>query len=230
VVLRNDLVLLFPAAEVRVDVAEFERCGAEALSDGTPHAATAALELHRGPLLPEDLYEPWTEQAREALRRRYLDLLRLAGRWEELVREEPADEQAHLTLAQGYADRGDVRAARRQLERLDQVLRHELGSRPSREARALHDRLLQRTPAVPVQGGRLFGRRGVGDLLRSRLEQAEAGRGSTLVLAGPPGVGKSSVAGTRRGTGAAPRLADRLRDRHRGGGVVALRARAGGAR
>ncbi|HEY6933738.1 MAG TPA: AAA family ATPase, partial [Marmoricola sp.] len=192
VVLRNDVVLLFPEAEVWVDAAEFERRGAEALSDGASHAATV-LELHRGPLLPEDLYEPWAEQAREAVRRRYLDLLRRAGRWEDLVREEPADEQAHLALAQGYADRGDVRAALRQLERLDQVLRHELGSGPSREARALHDRLLQRTPTVPAQDGRLFGRRGVGDLLRSRLEQTEAGRGGTLVLAGPPGVGKSSV-------------------------------------
>ena len=44
--------------------------------------------------------------------------------------EDPADEQAHLALVRASAGRGDVRGALRQLERLDQALRRELGTAP----------------------------------------------------------------------------------------------------
>ena len=194
-VLRNEVVAL--AGDVWVDVDEFRRLGQRALADGTADLATAALDLHTGPLLPDDLYEPWAEEARESVRALHLDLLRLAGRWEEVLVEEPADEQAHLALARASADRGDVRAALRQLERLDQALRLELGTTPSPEAEELRVRLEARVPAhrsaSPPQGGRLFGRRPVGDLVRERLDRAEAGHGSTLLFTGPPGVGKTAV-------------------------------------
>ena len=55
------------------------------------------------------------------------DLLRLAGRWSDVVDLDPADEPAHVALMRQYADAGDRHAAIRQYERLDRVLRRELG-------------------------------------------------------------------------------------------------------
>ena len=205
VVLRNETVALTTRQAAQVDVDELRRLGRAALEDGTASAAATALDVHTGPLLPDDLYEPWADAARESVRALHLDLLRLAGRWQDLLREDPVDEAAHLALVRAAAERGDVRGALRQFERLDQALRHELGTTPSPEAEALRARLEQRAPSVgPVLGAaggpaaasrptRLFGRRDVGDQVRERLERAEAGKGSTLLFTGPPGVGKSAV-------------------------------------
>ena len=82
--------------------------------------------------------------ARDALVVLHRDLLRLAGRWADLVREDPTDEEAHLALAREYAGRGDVRAALRQLERMEQALRRELGTVPSHEAHRLRAELASR--------------------------------------------------------------------------------------
>ncbi len=87
-VLRQDMVTLLGDADVTVDAVEFRRAGEAAVSQGSPTAALAALQLYRGPLLPDDLYEPWAQEWREALRVLQLDLLRLAGRWDDLLREE----------------------------------------------------------------------------------------------------------------------------------------------
>ena len=89
VVLAGGVVTLLPNAQVTVDVAEFDRAAQAARADGGPDAAAAASERYTGTLLPDDLYEPWTEEPRERLRLRRLDLLRTAGRWEELVAEDP---------------------------------------------------------------------------------------------------------------------------------------------
>ncbi len=193
VVLRNETVALLPGVQVEVDVPAFLHGGAAALVDGTSAAAQEALTSYGGPLLPDDVYEPWTEQPREAVRVLHLDLLRQAHRWRELLDEEPADEQAHLALISESAERGDLRGARRQLERMDQALRHELGAMPSAEAQAWRARLDRSEPAPASSGTRLFGRRQVGDRVRAALERAEAGHGTTFVFTGPAGVGKSAV-------------------------------------
>src|SRR6476660_7170168 len=95
------------------------------------------------------------------------------------------------------ADRGDIRGALRQFERMDQALRRELGIVPSVEAQQLRARLETglsgSTSATQPPGRRLFGRRDVGNLVRERLDQAAGGRGGTLLFTGPPGVGKSAV-------------------------------------
>ena len=196
---RNDMIELFPGDEVRVDAVEFRRAAEVALAQGREAQVTTALDLYTGQLLPDDLYESWAEEQRESLRQLHLDLLRLSGRWEEVVHEDPLDEQAHVALAQSLADRGDARGALRQLERLDQALRRELGTAPGARAEQLRAQLLQ-TMGTPVPSGgagrterRLIGRRGIGDELRARLADAEKGRGSTLLVTGPPGVGKSAV-------------------------------------
>jgi DNA-binding SARP family transcriptional activator/tetratricopeptide (TPR) repeat protein len=205
VVLRHELVSLFPGRDdVEVDVREFSRAAAHALQTGDQTLAADALGWYAGPLLPDDPYEPWTEEPRGSARRQYLDLLRLLGRWDDVLAEEPTDEEAHLALARARAAAGDPRGALLQLERLEQALRGELGASPGADAVRLRGEL-ERSTAVARPGSspgmsaddapavRLFGRRDVGDRIRAVLDDAGAGRGVTVLVAGPAGVGKSAL-------------------------------------
>ncbi len=202
-VLRNDVVTLLPGADVTVDALVYRAEAEAALAEGSGERGVRALDMYGGPLLPEDVYEPWVEERREPLAALRCELLRLTGRWEDLLREDPTDEQAHLALARAAADRGDPRTALRQLERLDQALRRELGTAPSAEAEAVRLSLLEEVgrpgaspavaPSASPTGNRLVARRDIGDLIRERLSQGDAGHGSALFVTGPPGVGKSAV-------------------------------------
>src|SRR3954451_14228994 len=178
-VLRNDLVALLPDTDVLVDAVQFRSAGEAALASGSADRAVEALGQDAGPLLPEDLYEPWSEEPREALRQLRLDLLRLAGRWEAVLEEDAADEQAHLAIARGHVDRGDHRAALRQLERLDQALRRELGTVPSAGVEELRNEVLAalsaagRPQPTARRSTRLVGRRDAGDQVRACLDRAD---------------------------------------------------------
>jgi DNA-binding SARP family transcriptional activator/tetratricopeptide (TPR) repeat protein len=203
VVLRHDVVALAPDQDVRTDVQELTAAGRAALVSGAASDAEAALAAYGGPLLPDDLYEPWAEETRAAVESLRLQLLRQAGRWQQVLELEPADEEAHLALVREQLGRRDVRGALRQFERLEQAMRRELGTTPSAEAqqmRARVERELARTPEpgsgpgpAPVAGVRLVGRRDVGDTVRGALDAADAGRGSTLLLEGAAGVGKTAL-------------------------------------
>ena len=120
VVLSGDNVFLLPDAEVVVDVERFER--------GV--AGETAIELYRGDLLPDDLYEGWAEAERERLRMRYLGLLRSTGRWADLAAAEPLDEEAHLRLVQQYVDGGDRGQALRHLDTMAQLWQRRARGRP----------------------------------------------------------------------------------------------------
>jgi len=64
VVLRDDVVYLFPGAEVTVDAVRFEQLARVAVREGDPVAARAALAWYRGELLPGDRYEEWAADRR----------------------------------------------------------------------------------------------------------------------------------------------------------------------
>ena len=194
IVLRNETVALLPAAEVVVDVDVFERVAEEALANGTPSAAAAAAARYGGTLLPEDLYETWAENRREHLRLRYRELLRLAGRWQDLLVEDPADEDAHVALMTQHVEAGDHRAALRQFERMDAALRRELGVGPDQRALAVRDRILAAIPEYHVESGQasLVGRSGELEQFERLLADAGRGGGRTVLVSGPPGVGKSA--------------------------------------
>jgi predicted ATPase/DNA-binding SARP family transcriptional activator len=208
VVLAGDTVALLPTAEVSVDVERFERAAdaaARAVAEGSDplRPALEAVDRYRGDLLPEDLYEPWTEEHRERLRLRYLELLRLTERWEELVTADPTNEEAHLRLVHRLATQGDRRGALRHYEHMERVLREELGIAPGETALALREAVLALpeehvdaaitssgtvTP-LPVPTSRIIGReQDVADALRT-LHQARV-----VTLLGPGGVGKTTLA------------------------------------
>ena len=97
VVLRGGVVELAPAAEVTTDVERFER------GDDSAYG---------GELLPDERYEQWTLGTRARLRERQLALLRSEGRWDDVLREDPADEEAHRALMRQHVASGDRPAAR----------------------------------------------------------------------------------------------------------------------
>ena len=98
---------LWPSAEVIVDVERFESLAMDVRTMSGDVAVAEALEVYRGDLLPDDLYEPWTDVARQRLRERHRELLRVAERWDALLAIDATDETAHLALAQLAVDAGD---------------------------------------------------------------------------------------------------------------------------
>ena len=155
IVLRDDLVWLFPGANVTVDALCFEQLSRAAVTDDDPLAARAALDWYHGELLPGDRYEDWAADRRELLHLRQLDLLRVAGQWRELAELDPTHETAHIELMRRQLEAGDRCAALRQYEHLERVLERELGVGPSEHAQ----RTLREATTARHSGGATPGRR-----------------------------------------------------------------------
>ncbi|HET6866563.1 MAG TPA: AAA family ATPase [Solirubrobacteraceae bacterium] len=179
IVIRNGVVELAPAAEVITDVERFER---------------GDVDAYRGDLLPDEAYAEWTLSARAALRERRLAVLRSQGSWAQVLREDPADEEAHRALMRERAASGDRPGAARQFRLLREELSR-LGVEPSEETLALH-RELTRGPAVhatrllhaPVEG-----RDRELILALGELERAAAFDGRALLITGSVGIGKTRL-------------------------------------
>jgi DNA-binding SARP family transcriptional activator len=193
VVLRGDNVALCPDSDTTVDVELFEDLARRALVNEDVAAARQALSMYGGELLPHDRYEAWAQERREQLRMRYLDLLRLDGRWEAVVELDPSDELAHLALMQRYAANGDRHAALRQFERMARTLQRELGVSPGHEATTLRDRLIGEGDVVARRHDPLLGRDRELFIAERALGDSAAGRSRTLIVTGLPGIGKSSL-------------------------------------
>ena len=106
VVLKGEVVALFPDAVLEVDAVSFEAAADAALAEPVSPEECAVALNSAGELLPDDLAEPWLEEPREGLRLRIARLLRGAGRWEDLLALDPADEEAHLELLRQAVARG----------------------------------------------------------------------------------------------------------------------------
>ena len=195
VVLRGESVALLPDADVVIDVDVFESLADVAATSGTSSDAAAAVDAYGGTLLPGDLYEPWTESRRERLRLRYVDVLRRAERWDRLLAEDPADEEATLALVSRHVAAGDNRAALRQFERLDAALRRELGVTASPRVLAARDQVFAEVSAQQPRAREqlLVGRGPQQKVLADLLAEAGVGNGRTVLVSGPAGVGKSAL-------------------------------------
>jgi predicted ATPase/DNA-binding SARP family transcriptional activator/DNA-binding CsgD family transcriptional regulator len=162
--LQGELLALCPEGPLWVDVDAFEEAARTARRSREPAACRAAVELYAGELLPEDRYEPWAEERREALRETYLALLvelaRLHEEREEYAPaietlrlalvEDPARERAHAGLMRLYALSGRRQEAILQYGRLRQALSEELGAEPGAESRRLYEEILaDRYPSPP---------------------------------------------------------------------------------
>jgi tetratricopeptide (TPR) repeat protein len=108
-----------------------------------------------------------------------------------LCRLDPLDEAAHRRLLDRLTRAGDKAGAVLAARTFTDLLRAELGVRPSPATRAAHARLATGAPAAPRP--RLFGR---GDQMRRLValwNAAAAGAGQVVVLTGEAGIGKTSL-------------------------------------
>jgi DNA-binding SARP family transcriptional activator/tetratricopeptide (TPR) repeat protein len=179
IVVRGGVVALAPDAEVITDVERFER------GDDTAYG---------GDLLPDDAYEQWTQGPRARLRERRLAVLRSRGLWEEVLREDPADEDAHRAIMRLWLETGDRPSAARQFRLLRDELSR-LGAEPSEETLAL-ERELMRGPAIhaPRPGqGPLQGRERELASALGALQLAATGDGGALLITGSAGIGKTRM-------------------------------------
>ena len=147
VVLRQEQVSLWPDAEVVVDAERFQTDGESALRSADADSCAAVAGGYGGELLPDQRYEDWAEERRADLRALYLQLLRRAGLWEQVVAEESTDEPAHRALMRMYADAGNRSAGLEQYHRLREALAR-LGLQPSGETEALYRDIAQAPPAA----------------------------------------------------------------------------------
>ena len=197
-VLAGDAVSLFPTADVVVDV-DLVDSALTAAREGDLSRVADAIELYRGDLLPDDLYEPWTEEARERLRLGHVELLHLVGRWEQAVAVDPLDEVAHLQLVQEHVAQGDRRSALRRLDVMEKLWEEELGEGLGDTALALREQAqglaVALAPAerpvrapVPTPATRTIGRERDIERVTELLAVSR-----TVTLLGPGGVGKTRL-------------------------------------
>ena len=96
--------------EISVDVEQFEAAAARAKGSQDPQAYQDALDRYTGDLLPEDLYEEWTIQRREALRQIYLNLLLDLAHLHEAGQDYPAAIKVLLRLLASDRSREEAHA------------------------------------------------------------------------------------------------------------------------
>jgi DNA-binding SARP family transcriptional activator/tetratricopeptide (TPR) repeat protein len=204
IMLRNETAVLFAHSAVEIDAVVFETSARAALAAGDTAGARRALACYSGELLPQDPYEDWVAARREQLHQLHLELLRLDERWQEVADLDAGDERAHLELMRRHLVAGDRHAALRQFERLDRVLRRELGVAPSSPAVALRDRALAdvvgnvSAAVVPT----LIGRAAEIAAVERALDDAAGGRSQTILVSGSPGIGKTALLAEARAAAA----------------------------
>nr|WP_281371437.1 AAA family ATPase [Petropleomorpha daqingensis] len=190
--------------ESRADaIAERLRMGHGA---GAFAAASAALALVRGPLLPEE-DRPWAVGPRSGAATTVARVRRLAAESALLVGEaEPARELAAALLDDDPYDEAAVRLAMRAevaagrpaaaltaFEQLRSRLADDLGTDPAASTRDLHLAVLRGEVGPPVAGPPLVGRAEQLRRLDAALATAERGSATALVVEAAAGMGKSAL-------------------------------------
>ncbi|HEY4864587.1 MAG TPA: BTAD domain-containing putative transcriptional regulator [Candidatus Dormibacteraeota bacterium] len=143
----GEMLMLWPTGELRVDAEIAEAESRKALA--TASGLEAAADLFTGDLLPADRYAGWTEPHRERLRRRRLQVLRAAARWEQVLDLEGTDEEACRELMRRHLELRDRRAAIREFQRLREILRVDLGVAPEPATVALFEEAVAVETAEP---------------------------------------------------------------------------------
>jgi DNA-binding SARP family transcriptional activator len=157
---RDNIVALRAPGGLWVDACAFEQRAVEAMRSNDPKLFEAALDLYRGDLLPEDLYEDWAVAPRERMRGLYIDLLHQFSRLREesgdyvagigllqsLVAADPTNEEAHQRLMRLYAITGNRGGALRQYRQCIGALRRDAGVEPDRTTIELRDRISNQAP------------------------------------------------------------------------------------
>ena len=183
-------------------------------SAGAARAAVrAALALVRGELLPDELDAVWAEADRAAVARviaraRLLnaeaalaagDAAEAAATAEGALDHDPYDEIALRMLMRAHGAAGRPASALAAYARLRERLRDDLGVEPAPETEELHTAiLLGNAVAAPVTArpsARVVGRDRELRWLDEQLAAVAGGAAKVCVIAGEPGIGKTTLVG-----------------------------------
>ena len=222
-VLRADRDVIWIDGAVEVDAESTRTALRSALAQPPGDARDAALVAalaHRGRLLDDELYVDWATAEREALERLRVDATlalardRSAGHgrasphsvadaWSEVLAMDCSNEEACSALMGTYTGLGQPDQVVRTYRRTAAAL-HRLGLEPSTALQAQYSKAVARARTVhpsrpqPAPARTAFGR----DATRAALLEAitsPGGRSATTVLvSGPPGIGKSHTLETLR--------------------------------
>src|SRR5690606_23347823 len=124
-----DVEAFLPAARVALDAHERDLPGARS-------ALVDALQLHRGPALPDEPYAEWAAPLQREVRTAHLGLARALGQraaadgdhlaasdaFHRLVEADPFDEGAHVSLLEALTRIGATRQVERERERYDALM------------------------------------------------------------------------------------------------------------
>ncbi|MBW3576194.1 MAG: AAA family ATPase [Actinobacteria bacterium] len=182
-------------------------------------ALELAVDLYRGDFL-SGFYDDWVVREQDRLQQRYLDalqqLVRLrkgGGDYQQalayarrVTHHDPLREEAHREVMRLCVLLGRTSEALRQYERCRCVLAEELGQEPAAATRELYDKIARQrrvsggsrlpddvAPTTVRADVPLVGRDPERGVLLDRLEHALSGRGSTVLIEGEPGIGKSRL-------------------------------------
>jgi len=210
-------------AENACDVTEFRRLVAEGSEPARVEAVTLYRgPLLEGFTLPNTpLFDEWLRLEDEKLTQAHLSALkhladeadargnrdRALGYLQRLVQADPLVEEAQQQLIGLYLKTGAVGQALRQYQQFEAELQQKLGLTPAAEARALFQEALRlrQTPSPVKTASPSFSNRpsqpalpfvGRNDLLGRLLDishQVKAGQGSTVLLQGDGGIGKTRL-------------------------------------
>ena len=181
-----DGMLVLNTERVGVDADEFEQLAEDALRSREIAAYDAAFAAYGGELLPEDRYESWCSERRNALAELHIRLLlgmaevlerrgsysEAAEQLRDVLQQDPSREAVHRRLMRLYAWMGAPDQAIRQFHSCEAILRQELDLAPQPETISLFDEIFARR-RPPERSGR-DRVNGHGDLSRSSPVHAAA--------------------------------------------------------
>lgn len=170
------MLSLWPQATVEVDVEALLRESESALSHGSSEESAAVLKRFSFDLLPADRYEHWTEEARSKLRMLNRSLLKQAEEWQQVLEEDPTDEEAHRALMHKHLESGNRREAIRQFELLRDALREHIGVGPDAFTVELYEKVLDMEgpePRSPRERAAILLANGLVAWSRRDLDEAE---------------------------------------------------------
>lgn len=170
------MLSLWPQATVQIDLEDLLREADSALSHGSSQESAAILKRFSFDLLPGDRYEHWTEEARSKLRALRVSLLKEAGEWQQVLEQDPTDEEAHRALMHKHLETGKRREAIRQFELLRDALREHIGVGPDPLTVELYEKVLDMEgpePRSPDEQAAVLLANGLVAWSRRDLEEAE---------------------------------------------------------
>lgn len=157
----NNQIILDSPGTLSIDLNEFERLANYALRNNDLEAGQKAIELYRGDLLIEDIYEDWIYTRRESVRilfrktaTKIAELYATQKKHQasieilkKLIAEDATDEYVHRLLMRFYAETGSKYQALKQFEQCRAALLT-LGISPEQETIQL-EQIIKRGEIIP---------------------------------------------------------------------------------